>query len=272
MRSLDLVNWYAKAPKGALVCAVHRNGDVGEDRGKVVHWSPPVHDFSTAGSSISFDLSGVDVDGDVRVSVFALDDLLKVRRKRLKKGLAARLPFDGAPTGPWEDTADTPTTAPETAEMRKKKSKKDDKRVIAGKESGCKFFLLFHTGFVSSTGALPVPLKMMDKAFKNKGKKYSPEGVATLRFELLEKASIKPTLGAAVDQAVGAHEAELSADPSMSSATRNQGALARARKASGASSSVETSAMPETMRPMGESTALAEMMAAAEGDRSDDQI
>ena len=125
---------------------------------------------------------------------------------------------------------------------------------------------------------LPVPLKMMDKAFKNKGKKYSPEGVATLRFELLEKASIKPTLGAAVDQAVGAHEAELSADPSMSSATRNQGALARARKASGASSSVdigvsvETSAMPETMRPIGESTALAEMMAAAEGDRSDDQI
>ena len=282
MRSLDLVNWYAKAPKGALVCAVHRNGDVGEDRGKVVHWSPPVHDFSTAGSSISFDLSGVDVDGDVRVSVFALDDLLKVRRKRLKKGLAARPPFDGAPTGPWEDTADTPTTAPETAEMRKKKSKKDDKRVIAGKESGCKFFLLFHTGFVSSTGALPVPLKMMDKAFKNKGKKYNPEGVATLRFELLEKASIKPTLGAAVEQVVGAHEAELSADPSTSSATRNQGALARARKASGASSSGESSAMPEVTKPTGVSTevtkptgvstALAERMAAAEGDRSDDHI
>jgi hypothetical protein len=30
--------------------------------------------------------------------------------------------------------------------------------------------------------------------------------------------------------------------------------------------------MPETTRPTGESTALAEMMAAAEGDRSDDQI
>ena len=123
---------------------------------------------------------------------------------------------------------------------------------------------------------------MMDKAFKNKGKKYNPEGVATLRFELLEKASIKPTLGAAVEQVVGAHEAELSADPSTSSATRNQGALARARKASGASSSGESSAMPEVTKPTGVSTevtkptgvstALAERMAAAEGDRSDDHI
>jgi hypothetical protein len=82
--------------------------------------------------------------------------------------------------------------------------------------------------------------------------------------------------GEAVEEAVASQEAEmsaeLSADPLVTSATRNQGALARARKASGASSSVETSAMPETTRPTGESTALAEMMAAAEGDRSDDQI
>ena len=62
--------------------------------------------------------------------------------------------------------------------------KKDSKRVIAGKETGCKFFLLFHTGFVSADGALPVPLAMMDKAFKNKKNKYNVDGVATLRFEL----------------------------------------------------------------------------------------
>ena len=95
--------------------------------------------------------------------------------------------------------------------------------MIAGKETGCKFFLLFHTGapapspaltmctcpcersapfltcrtacpclpppwaaagFASDDGALVVPLAMMDKAFKNKRKQYRDEGMATLRFEL----------------------------------------------------------------------------------------
>ena len=50
---------------------------------------------------------------------------------------------------------------------------------------GCKFFLLFHTGFVQADGALPVPLRMMDKAFKTAGKKkskYRGDGEATLRM------------------------------------------------------------------------------------------
>ena len=55
----------------------------------------------------------------------------------------------------------------------------------AGKETGCKFFLLFHTGFVKDDGALPVPLAMMDKAFKNKKGKYRNDGLATLRFALM---------------------------------------------------------------------------------------
>ena len=37
------------------------------------------------------------------------------------------------------------------------------KRVIAGKEVGCKFYFLFHTGCVGPTGMLDVPLHMMDK-------------------------------------------------------------------------------------------------------------
>ena len=96
--------------------------------------------------------------------------------------------------------------------------------MIAGKETGCKFFLLFHTGapapspaltmctcpcersapfltcrtacpclpppsaaagFASDDGALVVPLAMMDKAFKNKKGKYDPAGVATLHFSPL---------------------------------------------------------------------------------------
>ena len=35
---------------------------------------------------------------------------------------------------------------------------------------------------VSQGGLLPVALEMMDKAFKNKKRKYRPEGVATLHF------------------------------------------------------------------------------------------
>ena len=48
--------------------------------------------------------------------------------------------------------------------------------------------MLVHTGFVSDEGSLPVPLQMMDKAFKNKKNKYNPDGMATLRFALVPDA------------------------------------------------------------------------------------
>ena len=54
--------------------------------------------------------------------------------------------------------------------------------MIAGKETGCKFFMLFHTGFVANDGTLQVPLEMMDKAFKNKNGKYRQDALAKLHF------------------------------------------------------------------------------------------
>ena len=94
------------------MCAVHRNGGEGDNRGKVLCWSPPLSDLqSVGGATISFDLGGFAIDGDVRVSVFDLDDLLDERRKRLKKGSPARLPFDGVPDGPWADTAESDAAA-----------------------------------------------------------------------------------------------------------------------------------------------------------------
>ena len=105
----------------------------------------------------------------------------------------ARLPWDAAPNGPWAEAAD--------AGEGGKANKKDAKRVIAGKEVGCKFFMLFHTGFVSDEGKLGVPLPMMDKAFKNKKNKYRKEGVATLHFAMAGE-----TATAEVEVADGASE------------------------------------------------------------------
>ena len=175
LTKFELRDWYAKAPKGPLCCAVHL------DR-VVVCWSAPVRvpDVSGLGATppVVFDLGGHTVSGDVRVSVFDLGELLSERRARLKKGLEPRLPFDRAPSGPWADTANARPGGGSDGKV----DKKANKRVIAGKEVGCKFFLLFHTGFVSEAGTLPVALEMMDKAFKNKKRKYRPEGVATLHF------------------------------------------------------------------------------------------
>ena len=92
----------------------------------------------------------------------------------------------GAATGPWGeyDAAQKPADAI----VEPGAEKPVVKRVIAGKEAGCKFFLLVHTGFVKADGELPVPLRMMDKAFKNKKKKYNPKGIATLRYEFVDGA------------------------------------------------------------------------------------
>ena len=172
-------NWYAKPPKGPLCCAVHI------DR-KVVHWSSAVSvpSLPVGGSEVVFELGSFEVRGDVRVSVFDLDDLLAERKKRLKKKMSPRLPWDGAPSGPWAEDGNNQTAG---GDEEQQEGGKKEKRVIAGKEVGCKFFMLFHTGFLSSEGKLPVPLPMMDKAFKNKKGKYNGAGVATLHFEFAEE-------------------------------------------------------------------------------------
>jgi len=185
-------SWYAKPPKDALVCAVHL------DR-KVVAWSAAVDAAAIAAAHdahqpIVFQLNGVQVSGDVRVSVFTLDELLEERDKRTKKGVSPRLPFDNASHGPWQGAA----AAPVPAEPQGAATPAQDaaKRVIAGKETGCKFFALFHTGFVNRSGQLPVPLRMMDKAFKNKKNKYNADGVATLHFAFDEEAAGGASSGA----------------------------------------------------------------------------
>ena len=198
LASLDLDRWYAKPPKGMQVCAVHRNSGPADTCGKVLHWSAPltVDQLST----ISFDLGGIEIEGDVRISVFDLDDLVEERRRRHRQGCAARLPFDAAPSGPWGDTEDDGSASGKRAGHRK-----DAKRVIAGKETGCKFFLLFHTGFVAAEGALLVPLAMMDKAFKNKKAKYNLDAKATLRFAIktgdAAEGAIDGATGGAADRA-----------------------------------------------------------------------
>jgi len=60
--------------------------------------------------------------------------------------------------------------------------------VIAGQESGCRFYFIVHSAFVDGArGAYDVPINMMDKACKDKrGFKYRADGVATLRFDTFE--------------------------------------------------------------------------------------
>ena len=64
-----------------------------------------------------------------------------------------------------------------------RKSAKAGKRLVAGKEPGCLFYFIAHTGFVPGrAGTYEVPLHMMDKACKNKKGKYLTAGVAKLQF------------------------------------------------------------------------------------------
>ena len=57
----------------------------------------------------------------------------------------------------------------------------------AGKEPGCLFYFIFHTGFVGAEQALHVPLHMMDRACKNAQGHFQPEGEATLAFDTLQE-------------------------------------------------------------------------------------
>ena len=169
LRTFTLERWFARPPKDQLVCAVHLGR-------KVVHWSPPVA-AGCAGATLTFDLGGKQVAGDVRVSVFALSELLEERRRQRAHGLPPRLTFDSAAEGPWGEGLEARRSGAATLAAVSD--------IVAGKETGCKFFLLFHTGFVAEDGALLVPLAMMDKAFKDKKHLYEPAGVGTLHFSPL---------------------------------------------------------------------------------------
>ena len=113
----------------------------------------------------------------------------------LKHGEAPALPFDRAPDGPWgpgggrqpADYCDesfrppgaSGTSGPQHSSAQRRR---DARRVVAGKEPGCLFFFLFHTGFVGASDEYLVPLLQMDRAFKNKKREYQWEGEACLRF------------------------------------------------------------------------------------------
>ena len=136
---------------------------------------------------LTFDLN-VSVQGDVRVSVFDLDKLLKERRKRAASGKDPTLPFDHAPPSSWAMLGEA-----SMAERIKATSgvqplgaasgaSSGAGRIIAGKEAGCLFYFLFHSAFLEDD-LLRVPLPMMDKAFKNKKGIYRPDGVTVLRFQ-----------------------------------------------------------------------------------------
>ena len=154
------------------------------------------------------------MSGDVRISIFELPRLLEARRDRSKHGEDPRLPFDRAPSGPWEGgrlseggraggnggalmangcAASAPNgcaAAPmpahcSTSELQ---VRRDTRWITAGKEPGCLFYFIFHTGFVGAEPKLQVPVAMMDRACKNPGGVYHWEGEATLRFATLEDA------------------------------------------------------------------------------------
>ena len=189
LRSLRLDGWFAVAPGTPLVCAVHAAdaAQVGGRSGLVRSWSAAVWADTSGGAR--FELGGVEVHGDVRVSVFSLEKLNKARAKRAKKlgAAAARLPFDAAAEGPWDDGAPVEVDLGGGG-ARTAAAPSTEKRVIAGKEAGCLFFFLFHSGFVPAldadgTGALRVPVHQCDKAFKNKHGEYFESGVATLGFD-----------------------------------------------------------------------------------------
>ena len=191
LRSLRLDGWFAVAPGTPLVCAVHAAdaAQVGGRSGLVRSWSAAV--WADASGGARFELGGVEVQGDVRVSVFSLEKLNKARAKRAKKlGISlqqSRLPFDAAAEGPWDDGAPVEVDLGGGG-ARTAAAPSNEKRVIAGKEAGCLFFFLFHSGFVPAlgpdgSGTLRVPVHQCDKAFKNKHGEYFESGVATLGFD-----------------------------------------------------------------------------------------
>lgn len=60
------------------------------------------------------------------------------------------------------------------------------KHILAGKESGCKFYFMFHTYFHRSESTIEIPTTEMDKAFKVPTK-YRPEGSLILHYTRLHE-------------------------------------------------------------------------------------
>jgi len=219
---LELNNWFRhKLPSYNLVVAVHtelkqgthqdpRHTILTYDGGKAPHgaragpcyvtyWSPPVRvplppkgggggaPATAPPELLTFDLN-VSVQGDVRVSVFDLDKLLKDRRKRAASGKDPTLPFDHAPPSSWATLGEEAWMAERVKASGVQPlgaasgASSGGGRIIAGKEAGCLFYFLFHSAFVEDD-LLRVPLPMMDKAFKNKKGIYRPDGVTVLRFQ-----------------------------------------------------------------------------------------
>eukprot|EP00039_Didymoeca_costata_P018887 m.335385 g.335385 ORF g.335385 m.335385 type:complete len:559 (-) comp17585_c0_seq1:74-1750(-) len=136
-----------------LVAAVHLNGKGG---GKIIKISKPLTAEEILSNEFTFDLERVQCGGDIRVTIFKLEKL----KKAVSEGLVLA-DADGL-RGPQELT----------------------KRKIAGKEPGVVFYFLFHSEFIDRDScSLKVHMNMMDKAFKNKKKKFNPDGYAQLDVE-----------------------------------------------------------------------------------------
>lgn len=154
LQRLEISNFWVEpdSVKLPIVAAVHLNGAGG---GKVVFISEPVWDVTQP--TVNIDLKGFECGGDLRVTVF--------NKKEFEEGVSDGLVL-------VDPAAGLPTSGHMLA-----------KRKIAGKEPGVMFYFLFHSHFLEKDGTLHVPLNMMDKAFKNKKKKYNISGVTTLYTE-----------------------------------------------------------------------------------------
>ena len=167
LQHLELKRWFVPAKQRELtarrmVCAVHVERSECPQPGAyfVTSWSRPVelwpeHAGTASGaaappserilpSELLFEFPDDElpvVSGDVRISFFDLDELLTARAKREAHGTWPRLPFDQATSGPWGGDG-THAAAGGTPDA-------EEKMAIAGKEPGCLFFWLFHTGKLS---------------------------------------------------------------------------------------------------------------------------
>lgn len=184
LHSLVLRGWFAAPVKGELVCAVHAATDQRPGARTVVFWSAPVSVrtapplTSTAAAAAPevccFDLGGVPVTSDVRVSVFELKKLRAGHTRHVKATGQPRLPFDGVASTAWRQspgaspnrsTASLGTTSDDEASACHAAGEcvvgapsnggspvegvvTAPKACKAGKEPGCAFYFLFHTGFV----------------------------------------------------------------------------------------------------------------------------
>ena len=204
LRDFELRDWFVQLPTGPLVCAVHCELPHRPGPCFVTHWSPPVVvDGGGAGAArILFRLDGVQVAGDVRVSVFSLSKLLAARREREKYGEDPRLSFDHAPSGPWESSGGgAPASVSPLASERQQHL--DARWTMAGKEPGCLFYFILHTGFVGAAQQVHVPLHMMDQACKNKKGHYHAQGQSTLTFATMAEANVSVGSVDAVAAAAG---------------------------------------------------------------------